>query len=184
MVRQRQRAGTRCYRTRTRWRGPAALQQRQLMAPGKGASSLSNYTRVCAGVNKRVCTGITVMSRALMRILWTRNARLSEYFSRCQRFESRVTRVQMKMLSHFGKLPAASAALPLRPHGSTYSSLGFFANSIEKTAGRSTSCCNAILLDYLSCSLNTLTGSTDLQSIIKDLHVICALSGLKPRSHI
>lgn len=45
-------------------RDPAALQRRQLMAQGNRASSLSNYTWVCAGANKRVCTGITVMSKA------------------------------------------------------------------------------------------------------------------------
>lgn len=90
-ARQRRRAGTRCNRRRTCKRDPAALRRRRRMAQGKRASSLSNYAGVCAGVNKRVCTWITVMSKALMRIPWTSTAPLPEYFSRCQHFEWRLT---------------------------------------------------------------------------------------------
>lgn len=165
VVRQRQWAGIRWYQTRTCKRAPAALQRRRLMAQGKRASSLSNYTWVCAGVNREVCRGVTGVSKALMRILWTPSARLSEYFSRCQHFESLVTRVQTKMLPDFGQLPTASTALPQRPHGCTYSWLYFSANMIEKTVGRSTLRCNVILLDYLSCSSSALTCSTDFPSI-------------------
>lgn len=123
----------RCYQTRTCRSDPAALQRRQLMAQGNRASSPSNYTWVCAGANKRACTEITVMSKALMGILWTSNARLSEYFSRGQHFESRVARVQMKMLSGFGKRPAAWTVLPQLPHGCTSSWQRPVANLTEKT---------------------------------------------------
>lgn len=154
---------------------PAALQRRRLMAQGKRASSLSNYTWVCAGVNRKVCRGTAGMSKALMRILWTPNARLSEYFSRRQHFQSRVTRVETKMLPDFGRLPTAATALPQRPHGCTYSGLYSSANMIERTVRRSTLCYNAILLDYLSCSPNTLTCSTDFPSIPIDLHSCATL---------
>lgn len=164
---------------RTCKKDPAALQRRRLVAQGKRASSLSNYTRVCAGVNRKVCWGTTGMSKALMRILCTPNARLSEYFSRRQHFQSRVTRVQTKMFPDFGRLPTAATALPQRPHGCTYSGLYSSANMIERTAGRSTLCYNAILLDYLSCSSNNINMLNRLPKNPHRSALMCCTSGLK-----
>lgn len=147
----RQRTVTRCYQRGTCKRDPAALRRSPLMAQGNGAFSLSNYTWVCAGANKRLCTGITVMSKALMRIPWTPNARLPEYFSRCQPFESRVSRVQMTMLSGFGRLHGQATRIP------------------DCIFGPSTLRCSVSLLHYLSCSVNALTRSTDFPNIPEDL---------------
>lgn len=78
-------------------RGTSSSTVRIVMAQGKSTAALSlslsltlsvslplsNYTSVRAVVNEgERCTGIALMGKALMRILWTPNAPSSEYFSR------------------------------------------------------------------------------------------------------
>ncbi len=69
----------------TKWKHTERNQQ-QYSEDGKwprgNVQPLSNYTSVHAVVNEgEQCTGIALMGKALMRILWTPNPPCSEYFS-------------------------------------------------------------------------------------------------------